>query len=230
MVFVTGDVHCPIDVSKLNRKNFPEQKKLMKDDFLIVCGDMGIVWNNPKSKAYKEDIYWQKWFSSKSFTTLFVDGNHENFDMLNSYPIEEKWNGRVQKICDNVYHLMRGEIYTICDKTFFCFGGGSSHDKMYRKEGVSWWPDEIPSYQEVNYGIEKLNSKNNCVDFIISHCCSDRNQDKISKYYEKDSLTKYFDFIEDNVKFSHWYFGHYHEDIEIDDKHTCLYQKIVKVL
>ena len=53
-----------------------------------------------------------KWLSEKPWTTLFVDGNHENFDRLKNYPITEEWGGKVQKIYDKVYHLMRGEIYT----------------------------------------------------------------------------------------------------------------------
>ena len=70
MVFVTGDVHCPIDVHKLNTKNFPLQKSLTKDDYLIVCGDMGLVWSYPDGPRYKEDLYWQKWFNNRNYTTL----------------------------------------------------------------------------------------------------------------------------------------------------------------
>lgn len=64
----------------------------------------------------------------KSFTTVFVDGNHENFDRLYSYPVKE-WNGgKVHEIRPSVLHLMRGEVFTIEDKKFFAFGGASSHD------------------------------------------------------------------------------------------------------
>jgi len=38
MIYVTGDIHCPIDISKLNTKNFPIQRKMTKSDYLInVC-------------------------------------------------------------------------------------------------------------------------------------------------------------------------------------------------
>ena len=230
MVFVTGDVHCPIDVHKLNSKNFPIQKSLTKDDYLIVCGDMGIVWSNPEGKGYNEDIYWQKWFDTRNYTTLFVDGNHENHPLLNSFPIVDFCGGKVHKIRDSVYHLIRGEIYTIEGKTFFCFGGASSHDKYIRKEGVDWWPEEIADINEMNKGIENLEKFNNSVDYIITHCCSTPIQKVISPYYESDSMTQIFKFISENVEFKHWFFGHYHVDKEVNDKFTCLYDNIVKIL
>ena len=248
MVFVTGDVHCPIDVSKLNRKNFPEQKKLMKDDFLIVCGDMGIVWNNPKSKAYKEDIYWQKWFSSKSFTTLFVDGNHENFERLYKYPVEEWHGGKVHKIRDSVLHLMRGEIFDIDGKKLFAFGGAKSHDiqdgilnldeeeKIYeyrkrrayfRIRDFSWWDLELPTNQEMENGIENLEKVNYKVDYIISHCCPTSIQALINPTYKRDILTDYLQQISEKCTFKKWYFGHYHDNRQINSQYVLLYEDIV---
>ena len=229
MVFVTGDVHCPIDIHKLNTKNFPLQKSLTKNDYLIVCGDMGIVWSYPEGKRYNEDLYWQKWFNTRNYTTLFVDGNHENHSMLASYPIVDFCGGKAHKIKDSVYHLIRGEIYTIDGKTFFCFGGASSHDKHLRKEGVDWWPEEVANLFEMNQGIDNLEKYNNKVDYIISHCCSTRIQNIISPYYESDSMTQFFKFIEENVEFKAWFFGHYHTDMVVEQNFVCVYDQIFKV-
>ena len=46
--------------------------------------------------------------------------------------------------------LKRGECYTIEGKTFFTFGGAYSIDRLLRKEGVSWWWQELPSPEEFN--------------------------------------------------------------------------------
>lgn len=138
MIYMTGDTHGSIDIQKLNTKNFPKQKKLTKQDYIIICGDFGNVWYPPNSKGYKEDKYWLRWFNNKSFTTLFVDGNHEGFPTLNLYPTVPFCGGMAGQIDSSIYHLKRGEIYTIEGKTFFCFGGAQSHDRAYRKEGVSW--------------------------------------------------------------------------------------------
>ena len=38
-IFVTGDCHRKFN--KLTTKGFPQQKELVKDDYLIICGDFG---------------------------------------------------------------------------------------------------------------------------------------------------------------------------------------------
>lgn len=163
MIYVTGDIHGEVDISKLNTQNFSQAKE---GDYLIICGDFGLIWD---IKPSKNEEYWLKWLSKKPWTTLFVDGNHENFDRLKNYPITEKWGGKVQKIYDKVYHLMRGEIYTIEGKKIFTFGGALSHDKMYRREGISWWEDELPSKEECECAMANLKSVEDTIDIIITH-------------------------------------------------------------
>ena len=68
-LFITGDTHADIDIAKLTTKRFPLQKQLNKDDYVIICGDFGVVWNNSDF-----DMKLQKWYQEKPWTTLFVDG------------------------------------------------------------------------------------------------------------------------------------------------------------
>ena len=76
----------------------------------------------------KKDQYWLDWLENKPFTTVFVDGNHENYKRLNIYSVKE-WNGgKVHEIRPHILHLMIGEIFTIESRKFFAFGGASSHD------------------------------------------------------------------------------------------------------
>ena len=82
MIYLTGDTHIPLDVSKLNAKNFPEQKNLTCQDYVIVLGDFGLLWH--KNKTYK---YWLDILSKKNFTLLWLDGNHENHEWINSLPV-----------------------------------------------------------------------------------------------------------------------------------------------
>ena len=79
MVFITGDCHA--NFHKFSSAAFPMQKEMTRDDIVIVCGDFGIWHDN------NEERYWRKWMSKKNFTIVFVDGNHENFDMLGRFPV-----------------------------------------------------------------------------------------------------------------------------------------------
>lgn len=122
-IFITGDIHS--DPTRLSSHSFIEQKELDKNDFVIIAGDFGLIWDTKESSYEKK---WLDWLDKKKFTTLFIDGNHENFDRLNAMPVSDWHGGKVHKIRDSVIHLMRGEIYNINNKTIFAFGGAPSHD------------------------------------------------------------------------------------------------------
>lgn len=99
---------------------------MTKEDYVIICGDFGGVWN--KADESNTETMVLDWLECRTFTTLFIDGNHENFDRLYGYPVEN-WNGgKVHKIRPSVIHLMRGQIYELCGRKIFTFGGASSHD------------------------------------------------------------------------------------------------------
>ena len=100
MIYVTGDTHADIDIKKLSVKNFPMQKSLTKKDYLIVCGDFGLIWDGST-----REIWWKKWLAGKNFTTLWIDGNHENFDILRKFSLQDKFGGKVREIAPNIYHL-----------------------------------------------------------------------------------------------------------------------------
>lgn len=249
MMFVTGDCHA--DWRKFNKECFPEQKELTKDDYILVTGDFGI-WGDEKREKW-----WFDWMAEKNFTVLFVDGNHENFDLLNSYPVSFWHGGKVHFIRPNVIHLMRGEIYDIDGFSFFTFGGANSHDISdgilepndpnfkekkknldkkgkfrYRINHQTWWKEEFPDDKEMNYGLENLKKHNNKVNFIITHDCPTSIMKELDRYteeYKSDDLTDYFEDISNNTEFNIWLFGHHHENKKINNKFICLYEQIVKL-
>ena len=89
-------------------------------------------------------------FSDLPVTVLFVDGNHENFDLLNAYPVEMWKGGKVHNIKPDIIHLMRGQVFEIEGKTIFTFGGAASIDRDWRIEGESWRAQELPTYEELD--------------------------------------------------------------------------------
>lgn len=223
MIYVTGDTHIPTDIQKLSSKRFSDQKQMTDEDFLIICGDFGGVWCGDN-----EEIYWRKWLDKKNFTTLFVDGNHENFDMLNEFPRVDFFGGKVHKISEKIYHLIRGEIYNIDGRKIFAFGGASSHDKHLRIEGKNWWKEELPTKDEMDRAVKNLTHANWQVDIVITHCAPNSIQRKVSPSYEENILTDSLDGIKEKLQFEKWYFGHYHTDCLIDEKFSAVFNSIIK--
>lgn len=247
MIYITGDCHG--DYSRFNMKNFPEQKELTKDDYVIVCGDFGF-WHDSG-----EQRWWLRWLSKKTFTILWVDGNHENFDLLKTYPVEEWHGGKVQYITPSVLHLMRGQVYEIGGKTFFAFGGAASHDAVcilnpdapsfryqksrlkrlrlpYRVEHVSWWKEELPSEEEMREGVLNLEKHHYQVDYIMTHCAPTSIQELMKKKKRNpDILT---DYLEEQVfrkaEYENWFFGHYHGEGRVGKKEIMLYENIFRLL
>lgn len=252
MVFVTGDCHS--EFNRLSTASFPEQKKMTKDDIVIVCGDFGAVWD--ADGVSPSETYWLNWLDAKPFTTVFVDGNHENFDRLNSeFEVVGFHGGRAHKINDSVYHLMRGEIFEFEGRSFFVFGGAGSHDisdgilsreafetqedfreavrkwrkqrKSFRIDRVTWWREELPDEAEIQNAEMKLEKAGYKVDYVITHCAP---QSIAPPYSKPDRLTEYFDGLAQRLRFRNWFFGHYHEDRKISDKFILLYEQIVRIL
>lgn len=252
MIYFTGDTHG--EFTRLSNRNIKSKGlKLTTDDYLIVCGDLGLCWVYGGTFDYE-----CKFFEKKPYTVLWVQGNHENYDMIREFNLEEWHGGKVRHIVrDKVILLERGQVFRIEGKTFFTFGGASSHDVeggifkrsdpdfrrkvkqakkrglSYRVLGESWWPEELPTKEEMMEGHENLGKVDNKVDYMITHCCSTRIQNVLDPgpghLYEPDVLTDYLDQLEEKVSFKHWYFGHYHADMEIDSKHTLLYRAIVSL-
>ena len=146
MIYFTGDTH-----GELSRFKTAAAKNLKKDDTLIVCGDFGFVWNESK-----EELGNIKWLSKRKYQILFVEGAHENFEMLEKFPKVDFCGGRARKISENIYQLMRGEVFEIEGKKICAFGGGDDEelDVMDFRE----CPDfvRLPNEEECEHARENL--------------------------------------------------------------------------
>lgn len=250
MIYITGDCHQ--DFERFNLDVFPEQKEMTKDDCVIICGDFGGVWNRNEESSREAKL--MDWLENRPFTTLFVDGNHENFDRLYAYPVEKWHGGKVHKIRPSVIHLMRGQVFEIDGKSIFAFGGASSHDiaggilepddpdfkkkkkKLdqgwypYRVNHVSWWKQELPSEEEMQEGIENLAAHDNKVDFIVTHCCASSTQILLGGgLYKTDILTEYHEKIRQNTSFKKWFFGHYHDNRNVNIEEILIYEQMIRI-
>ena len=118
MIYVTGDIHG--EVERFSEK---EIKRLKKQDTLIVLGDFGFLWSGDKAEQKK-----LKWLQKRRYRLLFIDGCHENFDLLKEYPEVDYMGGRARHIGGNLYYIERGSILEIEGKKVLFFGVGESWD------------------------------------------------------------------------------------------------------
>ena len=97
-IYITGDTHGTFDLRKVVYFFKGREEEFSRDDYLIICGDVGVCGFMASDEAKTRDI-----LRNLPVTVLFVDGNHENFEQLNSYAVEI-WNGGKVHF---IFHLWR---------------------------------------------------------------------------------------------------------------------------
>lgn len=248
IVWATGDCHGNFE--RFRPEYFPEQAQMTKDDVVVVTGDFGGIWFGDA-----RDDEALGCLESLPFTLAFVDGNHENYDALASYPAEKWQGGKIHRIRPHVLHLMRGQIYELEGYRFFTMGGAKSHDiedgildpddpnfgrkflmlqrrprSRYRINHISWWAQELPSDEEYDQARRSLDAAGWQVDYIITHCAPTSIALAGTRHNEADRLTDFLQEVRERAKYHYWLFGHYHDNRAIDEKHILLWEQIVRVI
>ena len=230
-IYITGDIHGENDVNRLSKKSWRSKCSVgyPKDgDFVIITGDFGLIWDTESSPVER---YWLRWLDKQPWTTLFVDGNHENHFRLAELPTADKFGGLVGVVSDKVFHLRRGEIYTIDNRKILAFGGAMSTDKLHRKAGLSWWPQEIPSDAELEHAFNNIEKNDGRVDVIIAHTCPTSIASivayRIGYHYDRieDPTAAMLERIINRCEFDRFYCGHWHTNLMIDN-YRLIYRNI----
>ena len=71
-IYITGDLHGNFD--RFSKVNFSELETLSKQDYLIICGDFGGIWDKGVSSEDEKQTLDE--LDLKNITICFVDGNH----------------------------------------------------------------------------------------------------------------------------------------------------------
>lgn len=214
MLYLISDIHA--DKSFLGLNEYLQ--KATDKDWLIILGDIGLGFEN--TQGNKE---FDEFFTSIDKNIAIIDGNHENYDLLYSYPVVDFFGGKAYKITNKIFMLERGGIYEIENQKIFAMGGCKSSEK-WKKLGL-WSPKEEPSETEVNYAKENLKKHNNKVDFVLTHKYEyDETLPVISQ-----NLLELCRHIDESVEYKLWYSGHEHVIEEIDGKHFRIYNEIVEL-
>ncbi|MBR3835228.1 MAG: metallophosphoesterase [Clostridia bacterium] len=223
MIYVTGDMHG--DYRIFSQKKF---KNIKEGDTLIVCGDFGFIWNGDlKEKKFLDKL------ARKKYNICFVDGTHENFDLLSQYPVTTFAGGKAHKIRDNIFHLMRGQVFEIEGEHIFAMGGGESPDKDLRYGNDNWSDAEIPTREEMREGATNLEKYKFKVDYVITH----EPAQKIKNFLRlKDNepmlvsgLNAYFQELSTSCDYTRWFFGSLHEDKFVSASQIAVFRNLINI-
>ncbi len=229
MIYLTGDTHGDI-------KDFRERMKrnpLTEEDTLIILGDFGFSWNESVEKIWLDE--------KRPYRVLFIDGNHENYTRMRQLKTREMYGDTVSVFGGNTYRLLTGHMYTIEGRRFFVFGGASSIDKAWRTDpemvalwGKTWWKEEVPSGETLDYAFETLRCNDYSFDYFLSHTTTPEMKMKMFPHLSAaffDPVESMIRALEEEITSSGggWresFFGHFHEDADYADCH-CLMHRVL---
>lgn len=236
----SGDVHGDI-TGRFSYKRHPELRSLTVEDYVIVAGDFGAIWDwTGKSK---EDKYYLDFLNSKPWTTIVVLGNHEcwplykampyaNPDFLDSGVIHQCV--YMDKVYDNIFIVDNIATLNIEDNHILCIAGANSHDKAWRIEGKTWWAEEAI---DVNSCLDFMEDHNQeYFDLIVSHDAPASINDWFSRdgiRYDSTYGQKYLESLRKELNFHSWITGHMHFDSQwpssVDPRVYTLYTTMVEI-
>ena len=209
MIFVTADTHGEVE-----RFEDKQLKKVKKGDTLVVLGDFGFVWDD----SDKEKKALAK-LAKKPFTTLFIDGLGDSFEVLNKYPDSVYCGAKAKEIArDKIYYIKRGEVAEIEGRKLLFFGGND----IYDPDIVESFDDPTSAdFENCSANLEKAADS---VDYILTHIPSGR----INRFINLDSYATsetmdFFDLVAKDVEYKKWYFGCLHLDKYVSPKVQAVY-------
>ena len=111
MIYITGDTYG--SPARLSKETMPFANRWTKKDTLIVCGDFGyLFYGGPREELILREL------SFRPYAIAFVDGNHENFNLLKACPLVTWRGGTARRVRRNIYQLMQVDITLTCLSTF----------------------------------------------------------------------------------------------------------------
>lgn len=105
---------------------------------------LGDWWMNPTAT--------DEAFANTAIDKIYVVlGNHEPWNEVT--PLLDAYPGAAVQVSEITWLLPRPARLRIGERTVLALGGASSVDRFWRREGVSWWPDEEITDEHVRAAI-----------------------------------------------------------------------------
>jgi len=125
---------------------------------VIQAGDFG-MWNDNNHQRFLKRV--NETAKLYDIHIYFVDGNHEDFPYLYSFPLEEDGTRRVRS---NIHHLPRGFRWNWLGVDFLAMGGAYSVDRKWRTLNSSYFEEELITDEDILNAV-----KGGRADVMISH-------------------------------------------------------------
>ena len=140
----------------------------------------------------------------------------------------------MHQIADNIFHLMRGQVFNIDNQKIFTMGGGESPDIEIRFEMNTWSEMEIPTRDELIEGVDNLQKCGGKIDIVISHEPPAKIKDFLLLQTNSEAsitaINTYLDDVSRTCQFKHWYFGSLHMDKFISTTHICVFNNVINAV
>ena len=221
--FVTGDKHG--DFSSIY--DFIDRMDFNYEEInILILGDCGLFWRDDKRDAEFKIKFHEL---NYKFHIYFIDGNHENFNILNSLSNNEN---KIIDISNHIHYIKRGTILDLPIGKCLFLGGADSVDKIFRKKDIDWWENERITDKDIE------NIPAGKYDYLFTHC-TNYNTCKnfrhllytieVKENEENHISEKKLDELNKKITYNKNFFGHYHINKELDKNHYCLYNDIIEL-
>jgi len=223
--FITGDKHQDYQDIDDFLTRFPELDT--EDTTILVLGDMGLCWRKDKKDAkYLTKLYEEKYKAN----LWFIDGNHENFDILGKLPKNK--DGLVH-ISKHITYIPRGTVLDLPIGKCLFMGGADSVDKFRRIKHLSWWEEETITQADIDA------APAGHYDYLFTHCTNFETSSNFgfilhtlnnitedTKFHESEKMLSE---LNKKITYGVNYFGHYHVEKKLDEHHQCLYHNFIEL-
>lgn len=127
---------------------------------VVQLGDFGL-WSGTAGERYLDEV--NAHAARLEMPVLWIDGNHEDFDLLETFPLGPDG---LRVIRPWVTHVPRGHRWTWHGLRFAALGGATSLDRPARTPHVTWWPGEEISWADAQRTIDGGEA-----DVMLTHDC-----------------------------------------------------------
>lgn len=196
---------------------------------LFVCGDIGFGFPE-LSVSYIRlliDKRFNEMLTIRNNYVVFIRGNHDNPAIFKDKTIRRKLqssDGRFKVIDD--YTQVTVEDNEGVQTSVLCIGGGTSIDRAYRTQGITYWKDEEVEYEQYR---SLRNPDVLCTHTIMRYAIPLKDEATFSRMINRDpklmtdlveedkTMKKIYDYYKPRA----WVHGHFHfsHDTTFEETH-----------